>query len=129
MTAAARPQDDGAWHRFVVDHGHRARGSDLAFILGRPIDEIQRLRAAGVCSKGHMVAKVTNRLTVPARQPNRGRCWQRIGWNSPSATMDLTFRIQRNGHMGTVIACPAGIIDVGCQQSRRAMSAAMVASV
>ena len=52
MTAAALPEDDSAWLRFVVDHGHQARGSELAFILGRPIDEIQRLRAAGVCSKG-----------------------------------------------------------------------------
>lgn len=52
MTAAVPSQDDGAWHRFVVDHGHQARGSDLAFILCRSVDEIERLRAAGVCSKG-----------------------------------------------------------------------------
>lgn len=41
-----------AWERFVVDHGHQAVVSDLAFILRRPVEDINRLRACGVCSKG-----------------------------------------------------------------------------
>lgn len=51
MTAPIQLDRDPAWERFVVDHGHRAIGRDLAFILGRSIEEIDRLRAAGACSK------------------------------------------------------------------------------
>lgn len=51
MSPAPQPPRGDAWERFVVEHGHRAVGIDLAFILGRPVEEIDRLRAAGVCSK------------------------------------------------------------------------------
>jgi hypothetical protein len=52
MTRLTSQARDRAWERFVVDHGHQALGSDLAFILRRSIDDIDCLRAAGVCSKG-----------------------------------------------------------------------------
>ena len=48
MSPAPQPPRDDAWERFVVEHGHRAVGRDIAFILGRPVEEIDRLRAVGV---------------------------------------------------------------------------------
>ena len=50
MTRTA-PEPDTAWERFVIDHGHQADAGDLAFILGRSVDEIRHLRATGACSK------------------------------------------------------------------------------
>jgi len=41
-----------AWKRFVIEHGGRADTRDLAFILQRPAEEIQKLRATGACTKG-----------------------------------------------------------------------------
>jgi hypothetical protein len=52
MSAPSHLHRDRAWERFVVDHGHHAIGRDLTFILGVPVEDIERLRAAGVCSKG-----------------------------------------------------------------------------
>ena len=52
MNAASRRQQDRAWERFAIDHGRQAIGRDLAFILGKPVEEINRLRSAGVCSRG-----------------------------------------------------------------------------
>ena len=41
-----------ARQRFVIDHGHRARAEDIAFILACPVEDVVRLRAMGACSKG-----------------------------------------------------------------------------
>ena len=51
MRRPATRDFDRTWERFVVDHGHQAAASDLAFVLRRPVDDIDRLRATGVCSK------------------------------------------------------------------------------
>lgn len=51
MSPPVPPDPDQAWERFVIEHGHHAVGRDLAFILGQPAEEIDRLRAGGVCSK------------------------------------------------------------------------------
>jgi hypothetical protein len=51
MTAQAHSRSDRAGERFVIAHGHRASGRELAFILHQPFADIERLRASGVCSK------------------------------------------------------------------------------
>lgn len=39
------------WERFVVDHGWRAPGHHLAFVVGQPLDAVLRLREKGVCTR------------------------------------------------------------------------------
>jgi excisionase family DNA binding protein len=39
------------WQRFVVSHGWKADGYELAAVLGQPLAEILRFRGRGVCSR------------------------------------------------------------------------------
>jgi hypothetical protein len=50
MTKAAPAKGIPAWKQFVIEHGWRAIASDLAFILGQPVDAVMRLRQTGACA-------------------------------------------------------------------------------
>jgi hypothetical protein len=40
-----------AWQEFVIAHGFRAAGSDLAFVTGQSIEAVARLRQTGACRR------------------------------------------------------------------------------
>ncbi|MDK9702508.1 MAG: hypothetical protein OEL20_05165 [Sulfuritalea sp.] len=39
------------WEEFVVANGEKAHAYELAAVIGRPVDDIQRLRSNGVCAR------------------------------------------------------------------------------
>jgi hypothetical protein len=51
MKDAAPAKSTPAWKQLVIEHGWRAIASDLAFILGQPLDLVVRLRQTGACRK------------------------------------------------------------------------------
>lgn len=51
MTKAAPAKSIPAWQQFVIDHGWRATASDLAFVVGEPIEAVVKLRLTGACKK------------------------------------------------------------------------------
>ena len=49
MTKMPKAKAIPAWQEFVIAHGFRAAGSDLAFVTGQPIGAVARLRQTGAC--------------------------------------------------------------------------------
>lgn len=50
MTGSARAVEPPAWQQFVLAHGARAHFTDLAAVIGQPVDEIARIRNTGACA-------------------------------------------------------------------------------
>ncbi|GLR66903.1 hypothetical protein GCM10010909_15830 [Acidocella aquatica] len=51
MKNAAPSKSLPAWKQFIIEHGWRAIASDLAFILGQPVNAVVTFRQTGVCRK------------------------------------------------------------------------------
>lgn len=87
MSATARGMEP--WERFVIEHGYRARASELASILGRTRDEIVRARLTRPCrtdsaakqfeelfSLWHGRAPVEAEWPAPEKAGGDGYAWQ-----------------------------------------------------
>jgi DNA-binding transcriptional MerR regulator len=51
MTRTPSAPGDDAWKQFVLQHGQRARASDLAYLLGQTERAVIRLRGTGACAR------------------------------------------------------------------------------
>lgn len=100
--ATPEPAD---WQAFVLEHGWRANGYELAAVLGTSIDEVQRLRSTGACKQLPAPKSFTELFSLWHGRPPAEEDWpvpRKIGsrrcyeWQLP----ELTLLVSLVGQMG-----------------------------
>ncbi|WP_448205315.1 helix-turn-helix domain-containing protein [Azospirillum sp. sgz302134] len=51
LATRASTADEGGWERFVLAHGWRAPLYQLAAVVGRPAEDVERVRRTGACAR------------------------------------------------------------------------------